>query len=66
MTSLADTARPWRQETGLVGPRAKISWPQSKLSCRQGAINMTITTTLKVGIASLEQYKVRTVAIARG
>jgi predicted transcriptional regulator len=50
----------------LVGPRAKISWPQSKLSCRQGAINMTITTTLKVGIASLEQYKVRTVAIARG
>jgi predicted transcriptional regulator len=28
--------------------------------------NMTIATTLKVGIASLEQYKARTVAIARG
>jgi predicted transcriptional regulator len=27
---------------------------------------MTITTTLKVGIASLEQYKARTVAITRG
>jgi predicted transcriptional regulator len=43
-----------------------ISGPQSKPFSRRGVASMSRASILKVGIASLEQYKARTMAIARG